>query len=143
MDLENLIYPEVSQTVLQRVQEVSAMEQVAEAETMTSDTKTIPRMGGFQVATIAKGAEYGFSTNVQDDVELIARKVGGAAKVAEEDLVDTITGEGTMRRLEREAGTALAKTFDHACLGTTVGANGTSVVHGEHEHRPGAPAHGR
>lgn len=126
IDFENLIPVEVSQEVVQKVQTVSAMEQIAPAETMTSDTKQVARFGGFQVATVAKGAEYGFSTNVQDLVDLIARKIGGAAKVAEEDLVDTITGEGTMRRIEAEAGTALAKTFDHACIGTTTAMNGTT-----------------
>ena len=126
IDFENLIPVEVSNEVIQKVATVSAMEALAPAETMTSDTKQIPRMGGFQVATVAKGAEYGFSTNTQDLVDLIARKIGGAAKVAEEDLVDTVTGEGTMRRIEQDAGTALAKTFDHACIGTTTAMNGTT-----------------
>jgi hypothetical protein len=126
IDLENLIPIEVSQEVVQKVQTVSAMEALAPAETMTSDTKQVPRFGGFQVATVAKGAEYGFSTNTQDLVDLVARKIGGLAKVAEEDLVDTVTGEGTMRRFEAEAGTALAKTFDHACIGTTTAMNGTT-----------------
>jgi HK97 family phage major capsid protein len=126
VDLENLIPVEVSDEVIQQVAAVSAIEQVAPAETMTSDTKQVPRMGGFQVATVAKGAEYGFTTNTQDLVDLVARKIGGAAKVAEEDLVDTITGEGTMQRFEKEAGVSLAKTFDHACIGTTTAMNGTT-----------------
>lgn len=127
IDFENLIPVEVSDEVIQQVAKTSVVEQVAPPETMTSDTKQIGRMGGFQVATVAKGAEYGFSTNVQDDVDLIARKIGGAAKVAEEDLTDTVTGEGTMRRLEQEAGTALALNFDNASLGTTAAPNGTTV----------------
>jgi HK97 family phage major capsid protein len=126
VDLENLIPVEVSDEVIQKVQQVSAIEAVAPGETMTSDTKQVPRFGGFQVATVAKGAEYGFTTNTQDLVDLVARKIGGAAKVAEEDLVDTITGEGTMRRFEQEAGDSLAKTFDHACIGTTTAMNGTT-----------------
>ena len=125
-DLETLIPIETSQEVIQRVARVSAMEALAPAETMTSDTKQVARFGGFTVASVAKGADYGFSTNTQDLVDLIARKIGGAAKVAEEDLVDTITGEGTMRRYEQEAGSALAKTFDHACIGVTTAMNGTT-----------------
>ncbi len=125
-DLENLIPIETSQEVIQRVAKVSAIEALAEPETMTTDTKQVARFGGFTVATVAKGADYAFSTNTQDLVDLIARKIGGAAKVAEEDLVDTITGEGTMRRIEQEAGSALAKTFDHACIGTTTASNGTT-----------------
>lgn len=125
-DLETLIPIETSQEVIQRVAKTSAVEALAPAETMTTDTKQVARFGGFSVASVAKGADYGFSTNTQDLVDLIARKIGGAAKVAEEDLVDTITGEGTMRRYEQEAGSALAKTFDHACLGVTTAMNGTT-----------------
>lgn len=126
-DLEILSPIEVSNEVIQRVAKVSAVEAVAPPETMASDTKQVPRFGGFTVATVAKGADYGFSTNVPDLVDMIARKIGGAAKIAEEDLVDTVTGEGTMRRYEQEAGSALAKTFDHGCLGTTAIDNGTTV----------------
>lgn len=126
-DLENLIPIETSNEVIQKVAKTSVMENVAPPETMTSDTKQVARFGGFSVASVAKGAEYGFSTNTQDLVDLIARKIGGAAKVAEEDFADTITGEGTMRRYEQEAGSALAKTFDHACIGTTGAMNGTTV----------------
>ncbi len=125
-DLETLIPIETSNEVIQKVARTSAVEALAPAETMTSDTKQVARFGGFTVATVAKGAEYGFSTNTQDLVDLIARKIGGAAKIAEEDFADTITGEATMRRYEQEAGTALAKVFDHACLGTTTAMNGTT-----------------
>jgi HK97 family phage major capsid protein len=125
-DLETLIPIETSNEVIQRVARTSAMEALAPAETMTSDTKQVARFGGFTVASVAKGADYGFSTNTQDLVDLIARKIGGAAKVAEEDLVDTITGEGTMRRYEQEAGSSLAKTFDQACIGVTTAMNGTT-----------------
>lgn len=125
-DLENLIPIETSNEVIQRVAKASVIEAVAPPETMATDTKQVPRFGGFTVASVAKGAEYGFSTNTQDLVDLIARKIGGAAKVAEEDLVDTITGEGTMRRYEQEAGSSLAKVFDHACIGATTAMNGTT-----------------
>jgi len=126
-DLEVLIPVEVSQEVIQQVAMTSVVERIAPPETMTSDTKQVARFGGFSVGVVAKGAEYGFSQNTQDMVDLIARKIGGAAKVAEEDLVDTITGEGTMAKYEREAGSALALTFDNGCLGTTAAPNGTTV----------------
>lgn len=126
-DLENLIPIETSQEVIKRVARDSAIERLAPPETMNSDTKQVARFGGFTVATVAKGADYGFSTNTQDLVDLIARKIGGAAKVAEEDLADAITGEGTMRLYEQEAGSALAKTFDNACIGVTTPVNGTTA----------------
>lgn len=127
IDFDTLIPIEVSQEVIQRVAKVSAIETVARPETMTTDTKQISRMGGFQVSTIAKGADYVFSTDTQDQIDMIARKIGGAGKVAEEDLADTVTGEATMRRLEQEAGDALARNFDHACIGVTAASNGTTV----------------
>lgn len=126
-DLEPLIPIETSNEVIQAVGATSAMEQIAPPETMTSDTKQVARFGGFTVGTVAKGAEYGFSQNTQDMVDLIARKVGGAAKIAEEDFVDTITGEGTMRRYEQEAGKALAIHFDHATIGSTGAPDGVTV----------------
>ncbi|HEU4753997.1 MAG TPA: phage major capsid protein [Armatimonadota bacterium] len=126
-DLEVLIPVEVSQTVLTAVQQQSVIEAVARPEVMTSDTKHVARFGGFTVGTVAKGAEYGFSQNVPDTVELIARKIGGAAKIAEEDLADTITGEATMAKYEAEAGTALANHYDHACLGSTGAPDGVTV----------------
>ena len=126
-DLEILIPTEFSQTVLTAVQQTSAIEAVARPETMTSDTKEVARFGGFTVGTVAKGADYGFSQNTPDKIELIARKVGGAAKIAEEDLVDTITGETTLRNTEREAGTALALHYDHSCLGSTGAPDGVTV----------------
>jgi len=126
-DLEVLIPTETSQEVIQQVAKTSVVERIAPPETMTSDTKQVSRFGGFTVASVAKGADYGFSQNTQDVVDLIARKIGGAAKIAEEDFVDTITGEATMAKYEAEAGTALALTFDHGALGTTAAPNGTTV----------------
>ena len=126
-DLEALIPTESSAEALTALRRTSAIERFARPTTMLSDTKQVPRLGGFQVATVAKGAEYGFSTNTPDMVELIARKVGGAAKIAEEDLADTSLGEGIMREYEGEAGSAMAAHYDHACLGTTAAANGTTV----------------
>lgn len=126
-DLEVLIPNEFSQTVLTAVQEGSAVETLFREETMTSDTKDVARFGGFTVATVAKGASYAYSTNTPDTVQLVARKIGGAAKIAEEDLVDTITGEGTMRKYEAEAGTALGAYFDNAALGVTAAENGTTI----------------
>jgi HK97 family phage major capsid protein len=126
-DLEVLIPTEYSAAALTAVMETSVIERVARVETMTSDTKDVPRFGGFTVATVAKGAEYGFSTNIPDLVEMIASKIGGAAKIAEEDLVDTSLGAETMRKYETEAGGALAVHYDHAALGTTAARNGTTV----------------
>ena len=126
-DLELFIPTEPSGPALVALGENSAVETYANPVTMTSDTKEIDRFGGFTVATVAKGADYGFSTNTADRIEMVARKVGGMAKIAEEDLVDTTMGEGTMRMYEVEAGKALAAHYDNAALGVTAAQNGTTV----------------
>lgn len=126
-DLELFIPTEPSGPALVALGQASAVEQYANPVTMTSDTKEIDRFGGFTVATVAKGQEYGFSTNTSDRIEMVARKVGGAAKIAEEDLVDTTMGEATMTMYETEAGKALAAHYDNAALAVTAAPNGTTV----------------
>lgn len=126
-DLEILIPTQPSGPALVALGQASAVETYATPVTMTSDTKEIDRFGGFTVATVAKGAEYGYSTNTPDKIEMVARKVGGLAKIAEEDLVDTTTGEGTMRMYEAEAGKAMAAHYDNAALAVTAAQNGTTV----------------
>jgi hypothetical protein len=126
-DLELFIADEPSGPALRALGAASAVETYANPVTMTSDTKQIDRFGGFTVATVAKGADYGFSTNTSDRINMVAAKVGGAAKIAEEDLVDTTMGEGTMRMYEEEAGKALAAHYDNAALAVTAAPNGTTV----------------
>lgn len=126
-DLEVLIPDEFSQTVLTAVQATSAVENLGRVETMTSDTKIVSRFGGFTVATVAKGAEYAYSTNTPDVVSLVARKIGGLAKIAEEDFVDTVLAETVAAKYEAEAGTALAAFYDHSALGVTAAENGTTI----------------
>jgi len=126
-DLELFIPNEASGPALRALGQASAVEQYANPITMTSDTKEIDRFGGFTVATVAKGADYGFSTNTSDRIQMVAAKVGGAAKIAEEDLVDTTMGEATMRMYEEEAGKALAAHYDNAALAVTAAPNGTTV----------------
>lgn len=115
--------------VIQEMERVSAIEALARPEPMVSDTKRVPRSGDFDVAGVAKGAEYGFDTNTNDYVEILAAKVGGARKFAEEDLGgDVENGEQLLAMTERQAANALAVTFDQGCLGTTAARNGTTVL---------------
>lgn len=115
--------------VIQEIKRVSAIEAEGRPEPMASDTKKVRRSGDFEVAGVAKGAEYGYDTNVNDYVEIIAAKVGGIRKFAEEDLGGDV--EGGLELLdttEVQAGNALAKTFDQGCIGTTAARNGTTVL---------------
>lgn len=115
--------------VIRELNRVSAVESVARPEPMASDTKRVRRSGDFDVAGVAKGAEYGFDTNTNDYVELIAAKVGGLRKFAEEDLGGDVEG-GTdlLAETEKQAANALAVTFDQGTIGTTAARNGTTVL---------------
>lgn len=115
--------------VIRELTRVSAIEAVARPEPMASDTKRVRRSGDFDVAGVAKGAEYGFDTNTNDYVELIAAKVGGLRKFAEEDLGGDVEG-GTdlLGETEKQAMNAMAVTFDQGAIGTTAARNGTTVL---------------
>lgn len=115
--------------VIREMDRVSAIEALARPEPMQSDTKRVRRSGDFDVAGVAKGAEYGFDTNTNDYVEIIAAKVGGARKFAEEDLGGDVEGGAELlAETERQAANALALTFDQGCIGTTAARNGTTVL---------------
>lgn len=115
--------------VIREMDRVSAIEALGRPEPMQSDTKRVRRSGDFDVAGVAKGAEYGFDTNTNDYVEIIAAKVGGARKFAEEDLGgDVEGGADLLGETERQAANALAVTFDQGCIGTTAARNGTTVL---------------
>jgi len=115
--------------VIREMTRVSAIEATARPEPMQSDTKRVRRSGDFDVAGVAKGAEYGFDMNTNDYIELIAAKVGGARKFAEEDLGgDVEGGEQLLAETERQAMNALAVTFDQGAIGTTAARNGTTVL---------------
>ena len=115
--------------VIRELTRVSAIEAEARPEPMASDTKRVRRSGDFDVAGVAKGAEYGFDMNSNDYVELIAAKVGGLRKFAEEDLGgDVEGGETLLAETERQAMNALAVTFDQGAIGTTADRNGTTVL---------------
>lgn len=122
---ENWIPDEIGSKPIMAFQQTSAVDRVARHETMNSDTKRVPRDGGFTVTSVAKGSAYGESTSANDYVEMIARKIGGVERVAEEDLVDpTVDVLATKREA---AATAMAKFFDNAALGTTVVTNQTTI----------------
>lgn len=126
---EDWIPVETGSDVLQAIKQNSAVDLLARSETMASDTKQVPRIGDFDVSGVAKGGTYTETTTTNDYVELIARKVGGAKRVADEDLMDTITAERTLTLEQTAAASSLAKFFDNACLGTSAAMNGTTVLY--------------
>lgn len=114
---------------IKEMNRVSAIEAEGRPVPMASDTKRVRRTGDFDVAGVAKGQEYGFDTNTNDYVEIIAQKVGGLRKIAEEDLGGEVEG-GTeiLADAETQAANAMAVTFDQGCIGTTAARNGTTVL---------------
>jgi HK97 family phage major capsid protein len=125
LDFENWIPVEQGSTAIQALVRNSVVERLARPEPMASDTKQVPRAGGFDIANVAKGAAYTETTGLADYVELIARKAGGVMRVAEEDLLDSSVDILATKR--NDAARNMAIYFDNACLGTTAAANGTTV----------------
>ncbi|GAA3230721.1 hypothetical protein GCM10017691_23930 [Pseudonocardia petroleophila] len=124
---ENWTPVETGSEALQALVQTSAVEQVARPEVMNSDTKQVPRTGDFAIAAVAKGAAYGETAGTNDYVELIARKAGGVARIAEEDLLDSSVDILATKRADAARG--LAKFFDNATLATTGAANGTTILY--------------
>ena len=123
--MEAWIPEENSSDVVQRVNQLSAVERHARREPMSTATKSVPRSAGVGVATIGKGTSYGEDESVNDEVVLQARKFGQAIRIAEEDLDDTLVNVVSAK--QRDWATSYAKFLDNACLGTTAAANGTTV----------------
>lgn len=112
---------------IQALAKTSAVEMLGRPEQMTSNTKDVPRSGDFAIAGIAKGGDYGETTGTNDYVELVARKVGGAIRIAEEDLLDTTVDVLSTKR--EDASRNMAKFYDNATLGCSAAANGTTVLY--------------
>lgn len=107
----------------------SVIESEARPVVMQSDTKRVRRTGDFDVAGVQKGSEYGYDQQVVDYVELIAQKVGGLRKIAEEDLSGEVEGGAEiLGDSEAQALSSLAQTFDQGCIGTTAARDGVSVL---------------
>lgn len=112
--------------VLQRVNQVSAVEALARPEPMGTDTKHVPRSGGMDVAVVAKGAAYSEDANTNDEVLLFARKIGKVLRVADEDLND-VNYVAIIEAKQRDWATSYAKFIDNATLATSVVGNGTTI----------------
>jgi HK97 family phage major capsid protein len=126
---ENWIPDEVGSKPVTEFQQTSAVDSLTAGrhEVMASDVKRIPRDGGFTVGPVAKGSAYTESTSTNDYVELTARKIGGAERVAEEDLTDPTVDVLETKRIA--AANAMARFFDNAALATTAAVNGTTVLY--------------
>ena len=87
-NLDVWIPEEKGSDVLLAVQNTSAAEALCRREPMGSDTKSIPRDGGVDVAVTPKGTAYTENDNTDDEVTLRARKFTGLLRIADEDIED-------------------------------------------------------
>lgn len=111
--------------VVQSITQISAVEAVAARIPMGSDTKHVPRTAGMGVDVVAKGGAYGEDTSLNDEVLLTAVKFGKAARIAEEDIDDSVANVIEAKMLGW--GKSYAKMLDNATLAVTAAANGTTV----------------
>lgn len=114
-----------SSRVIQAINQMSAVEALASRIPMGSDTKHVPRTAGMGVDVVAKGGAYGEDTSLNDEVLLTARKFGKAARIAEEDIDDSVANviEAKMLGWSR----SYAKMIDNASLAVSAAENGTTI----------------
>jgi HK97 family phage major capsid protein len=111
--------------VVQSITQISAVEALAARIPMGSDTKHVPRTAGMDVAVVAKGGTYGEDTSLNDEVLLSAVKFGKAARIAEEDIDDSVANIIEAKMVGW--GKSYAKLIDNASLAVSAASNGTTV----------------
>lgn len=126
-DFANWIVTEKGDVAIQALARTSAVEALGRPEQMVSNVKQVPRSGDFAVAAVAKGGTYGEASGTDDYVTLTALKVGGAIRIAEEDLLD---GQVDILATKRtDAARNMGKFYDNATLGCSAASNGTTVLY--------------
>jgi hypothetical protein len=123
---EKWIPEEFGSDVIQKVNQISAIETYAQRIPMKSQTRSTPRSGGVSVDIVAKGGTYGEDVTANDDVVLSVQKFGRAVRVAEEDIDDSLAD--ILNAKMKDWGTAYAKGLDNACLGVTASKSTTTCA---------------
>lgn len=111
---EAWIPEEYDSGVIQRVNQMSAVEALASRVPMSSDTKSIPRSAGVGVGLVDKGGTYSEDTSTNDDITLTAKKLGKAIRIAEEDIDDSLAD--ILSTKMSDWATSYAKFLDNATL---------------------------
>lgn len=128
MNVDDWIPVEIAgDEIISKAFDTSAVEANSVPIFMASDHKQVPRGNEFRVGNVAKGGAYQESTNDNDVIDLIARKVGGFKKYNNEDLRDPANAGLILPSDMAEAAHSLATDFDNSCLGVSAAANGTTV----------------
>ena len=110
--------------VLRAIATNSVIESVARRLPMTTNEKSFPRSGDMDVDVIPKGTAYGEDVSAVSEVILVAKKLGRAVRIAEEDIDDSIIDLINDKKIAWA--NAYAKKLDNACLGVNA-AVGTGV----------------
>lgn len=113
----NWIPVEYSSDVIQRVKQFSAVEMYGQNIPMTTESRSTSRTGGADIDGISKGGTYGEDAATNDNVWLYAQKVGGAVRIAEEDLSDSLAN--IVDAKTTAAATSYAKIMDNSSLAVT------------------------
>lgn len=108
---------EKDSAVMTAVRRSSAIEAVARRIPMNSDSKTFPRSGDMTVDIVAKGTAYGEDTSPNDEITLVAKKIGRVVRIAEEDIDDNVIDLINQKKLDWTS--AYAKYLDNGALGTS------------------------
>jgi HK97 family phage major capsid protein len=111
--------------VIQSMLQISAVEALAARIPMGSDTKHVPRTAGMGVDVVAKGGTYGEDVSLNDEVLLTARKFGKAARLAEEDIDDSVANVIEAKMIGWSK--SYAKMIDNASLAVSAAENGTTI----------------
>jgi HK97 family phage major capsid protein len=118
VDYESWVPEEWGSTVIETVQQMSAIEALGREETMNTDTKNVPRSGGMTVDVTDKGGTYDEEDTSDDEVTLRARKFTKAIRLADEDIKDTASTANILDQKKKDWAKAFAKGYDNACLAT-------------------------
>lgn len=125
-NFDDWIPEEFDSQVIQAVNAASAVESHARRVPMGTDTRSIPRSAGVDVAGIAKSGTYGEDTSENDAIVLTARKMGRAIRIAEEDMDDSLAN--IMATKQVDWANSYGRFLDNATLATTGAENGTTVL---------------
>jgi len=93
---------------------------------MTANTVEIPRIEDMDVEFIPKGGAYPEDQSSADTMKISAAKIGGALRIAEED-VDDDKLANYLDEKKTSAGSSFAKKVDNAGLGVTAAQSGVTV----------------
>lgn len=104
----------------------SALNKVSRKEPMAGEVKRVPVAGNFAISAKDKHAALDETTSTEAVVELIARRIGGFAKIAAEDVNDTTNDVLAQKR--SDAAVSLAKYLDNAAFSVTAARTGDGEV---------------